>query len=142
VYGNAGGNWVGCLAGQEGIDGNISADPLLCNVAAEHYGLADESSPCAPANTDCLELIGAINVYCPCDCGIVGDVDCNATSNPVDVAYLVNFVYLAQDALCAKPICPYHTGDMDCDGVTSPLDVVYLVNAVYLQQNALCDGCL
>ncbi len=142
VYGNAGGNWVGCLAGQEGIDGNLSADPLLCNVAAGHYGLADESSPCAPANNECLELIGAIDVYCPCDCGIAGDVDCNAISNPVDVAYLVNFVYLAQDALCAKLICPYHTGDMDCDGVTSPLDVVYLVNAVYLQQNALGDGCL
>jgi len=31
VYGNAGGNWVDCIAGQEGQDGNICADPLFCD---------------------------------------------------------------------------------------------------------------
>ncbi len=30
VYGNYGGDWVGCLEGQLGINGNICEDPLFC----------------------------------------------------------------------------------------------------------------
>jgi hypothetical protein len=30
VYGNEGGDWVGCIADQYGIDGNISEDPFFC----------------------------------------------------------------------------------------------------------------
>jgi len=53
VHGNAGGDWVDCIADQYGIDGNISED-LECG------------SPCAPfssPNTEC-DLIGAWPVGC------------------------------------------------------------------------------
>ena len=45
VYGNAGGDWVGCIADQFAVNGNISEDPLFCD--AENGDLhLDCSSPC------------------------------------------------------------------------------------------------
>jgi len=140
VYGNAGGDWTDCITGQEGSNGNISADPRFCDPDANEFGLL-LTSPCAPANNDCEDLIGALDVACYCECGFPGDMDCNGMSNPVDVVYLVNFVYKSLNALCPPAGCPYPIGDVDCSGLVNPVDVVYLVNAVYKSQNALCDGC-
>jgi hypothetical protein len=66
VYGNEGGDWVGCIAGQNGVDGNRSSDPLFCNPAAGDYTLA-EDSPCLDL-TECLfgvaPQIGCYGVGC------------------------------------------------------------------------------
>lgn len=65
VYGNAGGDWVGCIAGQDGISGNICLDPLFCGPEEGDFTLA-ENSPCAPfspPNEEC-DLIGAWPVGC------------------------------------------------------------------------------
>ncbi|MCK4415498.1 MAG: right-handed parallel beta-helix repeat-containing protein [Candidatus Eisenbacteria sp.] len=65
LYGNAGGDWVGDIAGQFGIDGNISEDPLFCNPPAGDFTLP-EDSPCAPfspPNPEC-GLIGSEPVVC------------------------------------------------------------------------------
>ncbi|MBU1699446.1 MAG: T9SS type A sorting domain-containing protein [Candidatus Eisenbacteria bacterium] len=65
IYGNAGGDYVGCLEGQEGINGNIHEDPLFCNYLNQDYRLSEES-PCAPLtepNTEC-PLIGSEPVGC------------------------------------------------------------------------------
>jgi hypothetical protein len=69
VYGNAGGDWVGALAGQEGINGNICADPLFCDPENDDFTLG-EGSPCAPGQNP--------------DCGLVGawPVTCGATPTP------------------------------------------------------------
>ena len=81
--------------------------------------------------------------YAPviCVCGGKGDVNNDSGTDPLDVTYLVNFVYLSLDALAERPDCPYPKGDMNCDDSADPLDVTYLVNYVYLSQDALCDGC-
>ncbi|MBU1948273.1 MAG: C10 family peptidase [Candidatus Eisenbacteria bacterium] len=60
IYGNSGGDWVGSIAGQEGVDGNICEDPLFCNPQIGDYAIAIDS-PCAPfspPNVEC-DLIGA-----------------------------------------------------------------------------------
>jgi predicted outer membrane repeat protein len=64
IYGNEFGDWVGTIAGQLGINGNISADPLFCNWESGDFTL-EESSPCAPENAspEC-GLIGALPVGC------------------------------------------------------------------------------
>lgn len=49
-YGNAGGDWVGCVEPFEGIDGNFSADPLFCDGDAGNVYL-QWGSPCLPANS-------------------------------------------------------------------------------------------
>lgn len=58
--------------------------------------------------------------------GVLGDVDCSGTINPVDVVYLVNYVYKGWVAGCTEAL-----GDVDCSGTVNPVDVVYLVNYAY-----------
>ena len=65
VFGNAGGDWVGTIADQYGVDGNICEDPLFCDPENGDFRL-DAESPCAPfspANPEC-DLIGAWPVGC------------------------------------------------------------------------------
>ncbi len=45
LYGNAGGDWVGDIGGQLGINGNISADPLFAGSSADDCHLT-WNSPC------------------------------------------------------------------------------------------------
>jgi hypothetical protein len=63
IYGNDGGDWVGCIADQYGINGNISEDPLFCNAPGGDLTL-DASSPCAPEHSGGCGLIGAWPVGC------------------------------------------------------------------------------
>jgi hypothetical protein len=63
VFGNAGGDWVDCIAGQEGGNGNISADPLFCDRPGGDFTI-DAASPCAPAHSGGCGLIGALGVDC------------------------------------------------------------------------------
>jgi hypothetical protein len=74
VYGNAGGDWVGCIADQYGVDGNFSANPLFCDLDNGNYHISD-ASPCAAGHSpsDC-GLVGALGVGCGAvACGDYGD---------------------------------------------------------------------
>jgi hypothetical protein len=65
IYGNAGGDWVGVIASQYGLEGNICADPLFCGLPVNDLKLRAES-PCAPhspQNPNC-DLAGAWPVGC------------------------------------------------------------------------------
>jgi hypothetical protein len=65
VYGNAGGDWVGCIADQSGINGNISQDPLFCgDLNTDEPFAIDADSPCAPQNNPGCGLIGYWGVGC------------------------------------------------------------------------------
>jgi predicted outer membrane repeat protein len=61
VCGNQGGDWVGCIAGQQGLNGNIREDPLFCDPSNGDFQL-DCSSPCKDGY-DCGR-IGACGVGC------------------------------------------------------------------------------
>ncbi len=63
VFGNAGGDWVGCIADQYGISGNISEDPLFCDPDFGDFRL-DCQSPCAPAQQPECGLMGVWEVGC------------------------------------------------------------------------------
>lgn len=66
VFGNEGGDYSGCIAGQNGIGGNISLDPLFTDSAGEDFTL-HFTSPCAPFSppNDGCNLIGAWQVIMP-----------------------------------------------------------------------------
>jgi hypothetical protein len=70
VYGNAGGDYVGCIAGQGCINGNIPSDPLFCGVDAppgdpwDTPFMLHAHSPCAPGNNSCGVRIGSKDVGC------------------------------------------------------------------------------
>jgi hypothetical protein len=70
IFGNQGGDWIGCLAGQQGIEGNFAADPLFCDLPAGDLTLHDDS-PCLPGH----HPQGA-------ECGRIGALDqgCGATA--------------------------------------------------------------
>lgn len=63
VFGNEGGDWIGCLSAMATVDGNQSADPLFCDTSAADYQLKNASS-CTAENNDCGELIGALEAAC------------------------------------------------------------------------------
>jgi predicted outer membrane repeat protein len=49
VYGNGGGDWVDCIAGQASSNGNFSEDPLFCEADLGDLTL-HQDSPCLPMN--------------------------------------------------------------------------------------------
>ncbi len=63
VFGNEGGNYSGAIADQTGINGNISENPLFCDLSEWVLTLANES-PCLPDNNDCGVLMGALGADC------------------------------------------------------------------------------
>jgi predicted outer membrane repeat protein len=63
LFGNAGGDWTGPIEDQLGVNGNISEDPLFCDLPELDLTLQSDS-PCAPDfNPEC-GLIGAWPVGC------------------------------------------------------------------------------
>jgi len=65
LYGNTGGDWVDCGAGQQGTNGNLSENPMFCGEAAPGAPYALEpDSPCAAENSQGCGLIGAWDVGC------------------------------------------------------------------------------
>ena len=74
LYGNAGGDWVGVLASQLGVGGNISADPLFCDPDQHDFALAADSPCRLEANPDCGQ-IGAWGVGCPAEDHLVARLE-------------------------------------------------------------------
>jgi len=66
VYGNDNGlgDWVGCILTQDNVADNFSAHPRFCSLFPPDLTLQD-NSPCAPDNSPCGELVGALAVACP-----------------------------------------------------------------------------
>jgi predicted outer membrane repeat protein len=65
IYGNVGGDYVGCIADEFGVNGNIADNPWFCAPEEGDFSIASES-PCAPfspPNDEC-DLIGAWPVGC------------------------------------------------------------------------------
>ncbi|MGD9141281.1 MAG: hypothetical protein PVJ42_07050 [bacterium] len=69
IYGNSGGDWVGNIADQDTVYGNISADPLFCDTSGTQLYL-ETCSPCLegnhPRGHDCAHYIGAWEGSCGC----------------------------------------------------------------------------
>jgi hypothetical protein len=64
VFGNVGGDWVGCIAGQNGTGGNFSLDPIFCGPDEDDFAL-HAKSPCTAENSPAgCGLIGALPVAC------------------------------------------------------------------------------
>lgn len=73
VYENTGGNYVGGLAGLEGVNDNILLDPLLCDLAGGNIGIGLDS-PCMPANNPGGCFIGSESPGCAGESPLVNGV--------------------------------------------------------------------
>jgi hypothetical protein len=64
VYGNVGGDWIGCISAQAGTNGNFSEDPLFCDSDTDDFRL-QWTSPCLPVYSGC-GLVGCYGAgNCP-----------------------------------------------------------------------------
>ncbi len=69
-----------------------------------------------------------------CDCAGFCDLTGDQAIDPLDVSYIVNYVFKQQDArVLLSDYCPYDNGDWDEDGEVTPVDVSYYVNYVFKQ---------
>jgi hypothetical protein len=86
---------------------------------------------------------GTINGnLCPCICGDFCNLDGVAGYTPVDIIYIVNFVYKQLDARQSLSNCASDNGDWDCSGYVTPVDVTYYVQYVYRSSGVgPCDPC-
>ena len=83
VFGNAGGDWVGCIAGQDTINDNLSEDPMFCASDSGDFRI-DLESLCAAVNSPCGFRIGAMDAI---ECAT--PVECwglSATGTPDGIA--------------------------------------------------------
>jgi hypothetical protein len=76
VFGHPGGDWVGCLEGQDHAGGNLALDPLFCGGSDASLALRPDS-PCAAENNAECGQIGALGV----DCAISGPSGACCLSN-------------------------------------------------------------
>lgn len=67
LFGNNGGNWVGPIADQEGVNGNFRSNPLFCAPLSLDL-LLEGASPCAPGNHPGGFACGQIGAH-PVGCG-------------------------------------------------------------------------
>jgi hypothetical protein len=63
VFGNRGGDWVGCIAEAKHLNANFGADPLFCDPLQGNLTL-QSNSPCAPPGITNCGLVGALPVGC------------------------------------------------------------------------------
>lgn len=86
IFGNTAGDWVGCIADQFGIDGNISEDPLFCDAETGDLRL-DTDSPCLSGN----------HPDGPGTCGLIGShgIGCGAADVGETAVLQGEGVYLA-----------------------------------------------
>jgi len=80
---------------------------------------------------------------CECVCPNLCDWNDDQQINPVDVVYMVNYVYKGYGSPPPPIIdCPALNGDWDGDGAITPVDLVWLVNFVYKSWGiGPCDPC-
>ena len=114
IYGNAGGDWVGDIADQYGVNGNICEDPLFCDPENGDFTITSDS-PCAPDYNPECGLIGAW----PAEC-CVGDLDGDRDTDQADLGVLL------ADWGCDDPVngC---AGDLNGDDKTDQADLGILL---------------
>ncbi len=128
IFGNVGGDWTGDIAGQLGVNGNISSDPMMCDTANGDYRL-DGVSPCAEMNNTCLTLLGAFGTGCGYMCG---DVSGDMRVNISDVVYLINFIFREGPAPENDQVA-----DLNHDGGLDVADATVLVHFIFRSGPAL-----
>ncbi len=149
---NDGDEWGDLCDDDDDNDGVLDVDdncPLIVNANqadgdGDDYGDLCDNCPTVfnPAQADSnSDGIGdACDVVC--DCVDFCDLNSDSAINPVDVVFIVNYVYKNIDQRTVLPDCPNENGDWNCDVSVNPVDVVLYVNYVYKNApNPPCDPC-
>jgi len=106
---------------QIGINGNISADPMLCDTTLESISVLP-NSPLLAENNDCGVNIGNVHEGCIC-------ADLNGTGGLPDISDLTFYV----DYMFASGEPPIHINTADIDGIggVNISDLTYFVDYLF-----------
>jgi len=122
IFGNPGGDWIGCIADVAGQNGNISADPLFCNPEGGDFHI-DAASPAAASHNECGIRIGALDLGCGYVCA---DADSDGHVNIGDAVFIIDYIF--KDGPAPVPLC---AGDANGDDAVNIGDAVYLLNYIF-----------
>jgi hypothetical protein len=113
----------------------VMGEPELCC-----YGPVEPGGYCG--SVDFTFHKGIITIAA-CDCGPVwGDVTSDGTVDPLDVSYMIAYVFKGHDQRTVPPNCPHDCGDVNCDGRVDPLDIAWFVYHVYISPISFpCGPC-
>ncbi len=124
----------------DGIHNELDNCPFVANIEqtdTDSDGVGDVCDNCPlvqnPDQAD-YDADGLGNPCDDCDCTYHCDLDLNGSFDPLDVAYIVAFVYGGVDARQPlKTYCPTEQGDWDGFAGINPVDVSWYVNFVFRQ---------
>ena len=125
----------GDIEGQIGIfyPGDFTFTPTLADLGI--HELTIRVTDCAGAYDECNMVLAVIdNDGCK-----GGDVNGNGVINPLDITYLINFLYKLGPAPLPDSVC---SGDSNGDCSTNMLDITFLINYLYKHGGPpLCRFC-
>ncbi len=127
VFGNGNYNWQNDKYAAYDQFGNLSLNPLFCDVAVGDYYVT-EFSRCASVNNSSGSTIGLHDIGCTCCRGIRGNVDGDHDEqiDISDLVYLVDCIFLDCFTVCEEEI------DMNASGQYDISDLVYLVDFIFM----------
>ncbi len=118
VYGNVGGDWVGQIAEQRGINGNIWGDPGFCDTLNGNFAI-QASSPCMADDLLGCGLIGAHGDGCSGEVWVVdpqGGADFTTIQEALSSCYAWDIVQLSDDVYSG-------TGNRDLEVPSIPITI-------------------
>lgn len=140
------GDWVGPLASQLGVNGNIRRNPYFCDTTNYDFHLAP-NSPCLADSNSC-GLLGAYagNPSCPpgnCCIGRTGNIDCDPYDKVdiSDLSAMITCLYIFPSS-CNEHCCPGEENtDGDIAGGIDISDLSALIDYLYISftPTAMCQ---
>ncbi len=100
IYGNEGGDWVGCIADQGSIHENFSADPCFCDPQGGDFQLG-EASPC---DHPVCGIVGALPVGCQIPQSVESPPGAGAAATSVHLTASPNPCTRATDIWFSTPV--------------------------------------
>jgi len=148
VYGNSGGDYVDCISGDAGINGNFSSDPLYCDPLSDDFHL-DCSSPCVCVpGCGATGLVGALPAGCGSGYGRVWHVPADAptiqagldSAGYCDTVVVACGTYYEHDIeMKSGVVLMSETGEAGCVTVDAQ-QLGRVFHGAYLDQNTLIEG--
>ncbi len=107
IYENAGGDWVGQIADQRGINGNVWGDPGFCDTLNGNFAI-QATSPCMPDEMLACGLIGAHGDSCSGEMWVVdpqGGADFTTIQAALNSCSAWDIVQLSDDVYSGTGNC-------------------------------------
>lgn len=126
-YGNQAGDWVRTPYYAGDAEHNMSLDPQFCDRASGNYTLR-ENSPLLPAYSGCPELIGRLDVGCPCCSGSTGNADGDGDdlTDISDMSAMVDYLFMGGTVSTC-----FDESDVDKSGSIDISDLQALVDFLF-----------